>query len=279
MKRSLSVAVLALIASACATYPTIDKRAAMLAPYASYHAPQTQGPAPLVILMSGCGGMIGADGNPNTIMEKYAAAAARSGAYAVVVDSFRPRGIDFQSAIHTVCTGLQLRGKARAGDALAAEKLAEQHWKTEFSHIVLAGWSHGSWTVMELLAAGPGAKSVGNLRVEPSAALTPDAVILFYPYCGFLNGAGAKAWTFQGPILLATAEKDTIGSPEACRKMVEGGRPGLLDVEDVVFQGMTHAFDEESQAEGSSFVYDPETSARAEALYARFIAQQVARAK
>jgi hypothetical protein len=40
---------------------------------------------------------------------------------------------------------------------------------------------------------------------------------------------------------------------------------------------MTHAFDEETQAGGSAFVYDPQTSAEAEALYARFIAQQIAR--
>jgi hypothetical protein len=51
----------------------------------------------------------------------------------------------------------------------------------------------------------------------------------------------------------------------------------MLAVEDVLFEGMTHAFDEESQADGSAFIYDPEASASAEALYVRFIAQQVAR--
>lgn len=283
MIRSLAAASMAIAFTialgACATYPTMDKRSEMLAPYAQYYAPETPGPAPLVILMSGCGGMIGSKGEPNTIMGKYAKAATRAGAYAIVVDSFRPRDIDFDAAIRTVCTGLQLRGMARAGDALAAEKLAEQHWKTQFPHIILSGWSHGGWSVMELLHAGPQAKTVGNLQVEPSSALTPEAVTLFYPYCGFLNNAGSKPWAFNGPVLLGTSEKDTIGKPEECRKIVEGGRPGMLAVEDIVFEGMTHAFDEESQSDGSSFVYDPETSAWAEALYARFIAQQVARLK
>jgi dienelactone hydrolase len=277
MRRSLAATALALLAGACATYPTMEARSSMLAPYAQYYEPEAQGAAPLVILMSGCGGMIGSKGEPNTIMDKYAKAAARAGAYAVVVDSFRPRGIDFDTAIRTVCTALQLRGMARAGDALAAEKLAEAHWNRQFDHIILSGWSHGAWSVMELLHAGPDAKKVGNLKVEPSATMSPEAVTLFYPYCGFLNNAGGKPWVFTGPILLGTAEKDTIGKPEDCRKIVAGGRPGMLAVQDLVFEGMTHAFDEDTQADGSAFVYDPETSAWAEALYARFIAQQVAR--
>jgi dienelactone hydrolase len=270
---------MALAAGACATYPTMDARSSMLSPYAQYYEPEGKGPAPLVILMSGCGGMIGSKGEPNTIMDKYAKAATRAGAYAVVVDSFRPRDIDFNSAIQTVCTGLQLRGMARAGDALAAERLAERHWSRSFDHVILSGWSHGAWSVMELLSAGPDAKTVGNLKVEPSSALAPDAVTLFYPYCGFLNGAGKKPWAFEGPILLATAEMDTIGKPEDCRKIVAGGRPSMAAVEDKLFEGMTHAFDEESQSEGSAFKYDPDISANAEALYSGFIARQVARLK
>jgi dienelactone hydrolase len=277
MARVIPAIVLAIAAGACATYPSMDARSSMLAPNAEYFEPEEKSAAPLVILLSGCGGMIGSKGEPNTIMQKYAKAAARAGAYAVVVDSFRPRDIGYTSAIQTVCTGLQLRGDARAGDALAAEKLAEAHWGKSFDRVILSGWSHGAWSVMELLRAGPEAKTVGRLKVEPSATLTPQAVTLFYPYCGFLNGSGGKPWAFTGPILLGTAEKDTIGKTDECRRIVTGGRPGLAGVEDIVFAGMTHAFDEETQAGGSAFVYDPQTSAEAEALYARFIAQQVAR--
>jgi len=269
-----------LVLCACATYPTMAERTEMLAPKAQYFAPETPGPAPLVILMSGCGGLIGSDGKINPNMDKYAKAAARSGAYAIIVDSFQPRGIDFKKAVSTVCTGVQLRGKARSGDALAGEALAETHWNTRFTGIILSGWSHGSWSIMELLDAGPSATKLGNLKVsEPRRALSPDAVTLFYPYCGLLNAADANRWAFNGPILFVTAEKDTIGKPEECRKIVEVGRPGMTNVEAITYPGMTHAFDEESQSEDSAFKYDPETSAKAEAVYSDFIAQQVARLK
>jgi dienelactone hydrolase len=275
-----ALAVLPLLLCACQTYPTMDERTQMLAPKAQYFAPANAGPAPLVILMSGCGGLIGSDGKTNPNMEKYAKAAARSGAYAIIVDSFQPRGIGFDAAVKTVCTGVQLRGKARSGDALAGEALAESHWNTRFTGIILSGWSHGSWSVMELLSAGPDAKTLGNLQVgETKRALSPDAVTLFYPYCGFLNDAGKKPWAFAGPVLFVTAEKDTIGAPEECRKIVEGGRPGMTGVEAITYPGMTHAFDEESQAAGSAFVYDAETSAKAEAAYSEFIGRQVARLK
>ena len=133
---------------------------------------------------------------------------------------------------------------------------------------------------MELLAAGPDAKKLGNLEVgETKRALTPDAVVLFYPYCGFLNRSGNKPWSFQGPLLLVTAENDSMGSLEACRKTIEGGRPGMAGVESVVYPGVTHAFDEESQKGGSAFVYNPEASAKAEALFSEFIGEQVARLK
>jgi dienelactone hydrolase len=276
----IAVAITPLFLCACETYPTMEERTQMLASKAQYFAPANPGPAPLVILMSGCGGLVGADGKINPNMDKYAKAAARSGAYAIIVDSFQPRGMGFDEAVNTVCTGVQLRGKARSGDALAAEALAEAHWKTRFTGVILSGWSHGSWSIMELLLAGPDAKKLGNLEVgETKRALSPDAVTLFYPYCGILNDAGKQPWAYKGPILLVLAEKDTIGKPDACTKTLEGGRPGLSDVEEVTYPGMTHAFDEESQSPDSAFKYDPETSAKAEALYSKFIAAQVARLK
>jgi dienelactone hydrolase len=276
--RAMLACLSAVLLCACESYPTMQERTKLLGSNAQYFAPPTPGPAPLVILMSGCGGLIGQDGKPNTNMEKYAKAASRSGAYAIIVDSLGPRGIDFGKAIATVCSGAQLRGNARSGDALAAEALAETHWSVDFTGIILAGWSHGSWAVMELLAAGPDAKKLGNLQVEEAKrALTPDAVVLFYPYCGFLNGSGKKPWSFQGPVLLVTAENDSMGSVEACRKVLEGGRPGMAGVNSVVFPGVTHAFDEESQAGGSMFVYNPEASAKAEAVFSEFVVEQVRR--
>jgi dienelactone hydrolase len=275
--------LLAFAMSACATYPTMKARTAMLAGNAQYYAPPSapsSGRAPLVILMSGCGGLVGLQG-PKTIMKDYAAAANRAGAYAIVPDSFGSRGMDFETAVNTTCSGLQLRGPARAGDILAAEELARSYWKdVEFSGVILAGWSHGGWTVMELLSAKPGAKLIGSFEIDrPQRALTPDAVGLFYPYCGLLNRTTFSTWQFKGPLLLLTAGEDDRSTPEQCIKEIEEARGGKADIEAVNFVGNTHAFDESDQIPTSSFKHDPEATARAHALFERFVADQAARLK
>lgn len=278
--RAALAGLFAALLCACGPTSTTEERAELLSGYAQYFEPPNPGPAPLVILVSGCGGLVGADGKPNTIMETYAKAAARSGAYAIIVDSFRPRGIGFEGAVGTVCSGMRLRGRARSGDILAAEALAEAHWKVDFTGIVLSGWSHGGWAIMELLAGGPDATKLGQLKVgDTRRALSPDAVTLFYPYCGFLNRSGGRPWSFQGPLLLITAEGDMIGSLSACTSILETARPGMGEIESISFPGVTHAFDEKSQSAGSAFVFDPDAAAKAETIFSDFIAQQVARLK
>lgn len=265
--------------SACAPRApeTVEQRAALLAPYAQYYAPETEGPAPLVILLSGCGGLVGIDG-PNRIMNNYAEAAAAAGAYTIVVDSFRPRGIDRRTAISRVCSGLRLGGTERAGDLLAAEALAKAHWRRPFTGIVLGGWSHGGWAVMNLLSFGADAERIGNLRVgETRGALRPAAVALFYPFCGFPNKARRRPWSFDGPLLLVTAEHDNMGAATKCLPIIESARGSLSGVENVDFPGVTHAFDEEVQSPDSRFIYDAEAAAQARELFSSFITRQVVR--
>lgn len=272
----------ALVAStaACATYPTLEERSAMLAPAVEYHAPATKGDAPLVILASGCGGLNGLQG-PKTIMKNYAAAATAAGAYVVVFDSFGTRGISFEDSVTWVCSGLRLRGDARAGDIIAAEHLARQNWAdVKFTGVILAGWSHGGWTVMELLSAGPTAKGIGNFRIdEPASALTPDAVALYYPYCGFLNSAGRSRWDFKGPLFLLTTGADHPEAAVECTKAVSHARGDAQNTDVVHLDENTHAFDEEDQVPGSEYIYDAEATQRSLALFQNFIRQQVERLK
>ena len=256
----------------------VAQRADLLARHAQYYAPPAGGRAPLVILSSGCGGVVGPDG-PNRVMNNYAEAAARAGAYAIIVDGLQARGIDREAAIRTVCTGLKLRGGERAGDILGGEELARRRWGNRFSGVILAGWSHGAWTVMELLSAGPAPAHVGRLRVDgPQAALHPDAVVLYYPYCGLLNRASRRAkWTFDGPLLLVTAELDSMGAQEKCLPFVERNMADLSGLRKIDARGMTHAFDEQMQSADSKFVYVPAAAAKSEEVFGGFIAEQVAR--
>jgi dienelactone hydrolase len=275
--RLLGAALAALVISACTAFPTLAERITLLEPTLEYYAPEPGGGAgPLVILVSGCGGLHGLQG-PKTVMKNYAGAATRAGAYAVVMDSFASRGIPFDDAVSTVCSGLRLHGNERAGDIIAAEALARRHWSVDFTGVILAGWSHGGWTVMELLSAGPRAKNIAGFRVDRnSPALAPDAVALFYPYCGFLNTTGRSAWAFKGPLLYLNASTNAPAAGKECTDAIvhaRGGADGLTQVD----YPNTHAFDEEDQVPGSEFVYDPEATKRSLALFESFIREQAAR--
>jgi dienelactone hydrolase len=276
--RKLAAALAALGLAACASHPTLDERTALLAPTLEYYAPANTGRAPLVILVSGCGGLHGLQG-PKTVMKHYAGAATRAGAYAVVLDSFASRGIGFNDAVRSVCSGMRLHGNERAGDIIAAEALARRHWNVDFSGVILAGWSHGGWTVMELLSAGPRATNVGGFRIDQaSPAVTPDAVALYYPYCGFLNSAGRSKWDFRGPLLYLNASANAPAEGKACADAIRKARGGMNGVEQVDYPN-THAFDEEDQVPGSEFKYDAEAAQRSFALFERFVREQAARLK
>jgi len=272
----LAIVAISSLAGGCDRF--LAGRADRLAPYAQYYAPPAGGRAPLVILASGCGGLVGPNG-PNRVMNNYAEAAARAGAYAIIVDSFQPRGIDRAAAIRSVCTGIRLGGSTRAGDIVAGGELARRHWGDRFTGVILAGWSHGGWAVMQVLTAGPRTKLIGDLRVDvPQAAQKPDAVVLYYPYCGALNDAMRNPkWAFKGPLLLVTAELDTIGPAKKCLPLLTRAMGDASGIRNVDFPGMTHAFDEETQSPGSKFVYNRAVAAQSEKVFSDFIAQQVAR--
>lgn len=229
-----------------------------------------------MILVSGCGGVNGLQG-PKTVMKNYASAAMRAGAYAVVLDSFASRGIGFNDAVRSVCSGMRLHGNERAGDIIAAEALARRHWNVDFTGVILAGWSHGGWTVMELLSAGPRATNVGGFRIaQASPAMTPDAVALYYPYCGFLNATSRSKWDFRGPLLYLNASTNAPVQGKECTDAILKARGGPEGVEQVDYPN-THAFDEDDQVPGSEFRYDAEAAQRALALFERFIRDQAAR--
>lgn len=133
---------------------------------------------------------------------------------------------------------------------------------------------------MELLSAGSKAHRVGNFVIDtPARSLTPDAVALFYPYCGVLNAARRRHWDFKGPLFLLTADADHPGAAKQSVKTVDHARGGMNGVEAVHFADNTHAFDESDQVPGSVYKYDAIATQRSLDLFSAFIREQVARLK
>jgi dienelactone hydrolase len=119
-------------------------------------------PFPAVVVMHGCNGV-----SPNT--RAWARRLASWGYAALILDSFTSRKIE------NVCgRGIELSGRERAKDALAAAAYLRTRPDIDPDHIGVLGYSHGGWSALaaarEQLVAESGAK--------PFAA-----IVAYYPNC------------------------------------------------------------------------------------------------
>lgn len=219
---------------------TLAERWALLEPHSIFLGPQDDAPRPTAILFHGCGGLRGH-------LPVYAEAANQAGWRAVIVDSYAPRGWSREFAMATVCTGMLLPGRERAGDVLASLWGVSQRADVDANQIVLAGWSHGGWGIMEALVAdrsGPG------LGVADPGAVDLDAVsatFLAYPYVGFLAPNSHKPWRHNPRTLAVIARMDhltTVGNARRCHERL---RETGVEVETWIAEG-SHSFDEPQTA-------------------------------
>jgi dienelactone hydrolase len=212
-------------------------------------APDGEGPFPAVVQFHGCGGVF-------ENQREWARGFRNAGWVAVVVDSNTPRGLLWRD----VCRGRALLGGERAGDVAVAMADVRALPFVNPERIVLAGWSHGSWSIMDLLAMDPPKELPYNLLRMPEGGLSGLAGLVFvYPYCGF--GTRADVWSRSVPALFLMAGRDTIAPPEQCQRVAQDLRESGHDVTLETFADATHAFDE-SHATGD-LVYDPNLTRRA----------------
>jgi dienelactone hydrolase len=114
--------------------------------------PQGAGPFPAVVVMHGCDGI-----NANT--RRWAERLVSWGYAALIVDSFRPRGLT------NVCNrGAMLPASVRARDALEAKNYLRSLPSVAKGRIGLVGFSHGGWAAL-------------------AASSSFSAVVAFYPWC------------------------------------------------------------------------------------------------
>lgn len=241
--------------------PTLARRAAWLAPHLRIRKPKGDGPFPVVLMLHGCGGI-----RPFT--DDMAEIAAREGAAAIEIDSYAPRKINRMTALATVCTGARLHGRERAGDLYAAlHWVREQPW-ADSKRVVAAGWSHGSWTIMDGLAMRSGAEmrratGIIDLPDEPLEGLS--AALLTYPYSGAASYAGRRNWRMAPRSIAILAGRDHVVGVRVPRMAIERQRARGAPIEIVHFPNATHAF-EDGFAEDPRIRFDPELVAREHAL-------------
>ena len=237
---------------------TTAERWAQLEPHIQVFSPGHDDRAAAVILFHGCGGV-------RDHILSYARAAADAGVRAFVIDSYAARGMSRVWALAFVCTGVMFRGAERAGDVLAAVEGISQRPDVDPERISLAGWSHGSWSIMDLMTMRldrPG--HAGLADPSPDALAGVKSLFLAYPYGGVGALTRTRDWARAPRTLGIYCEKDHITSLADAEKLfaraaAAGGPFELWKV------AGTHAFDETTGV--PPMRYDKALAAEAEARF------------
>lgn len=250
---------------------TLEARIAALAPGLEIYRPEGPGPFPVVIQLHGCGGK-------KALQGRWGRAAREAGWVAIVVDSYRHRKISPFEAYSTVCTGMRLWGRERAGDLFAAmEWVRWQSWAMA-DRIVVAGWSHGGWTAMDAMTMTPGeeieaATGLSGIGPDPLGGLV--GAFLVYPYAGPGSLARVKGLQVDVSPLAIVGARDVIVGGRSLAKALAGIETPGKPIEVAVFENATHAFDEE-EARDLRTRYDPVLTARAQDLYRGYLKARTA---
>ena len=219
---------------------TLAERRALIADGVEVHLPAADddGPFPAVLLFHGCAG-------PRmTFQRQWAEVMTEEGFAAAIIDSTGPRGFSREEALAVVCGGKTLLGQERAGDILAALEIIRDDPRIDANRLVLAGWSHGAWTVMDLLAMDLEKRRPAGLKGDLPAASDIDGVILFYPHCGVGALSKRLPWRVKPPALALIADADSIVNADACKEVIAAKIDEGAPIDLTVYPDAEHVFDD-----------------------------------
>jgi dienelactone hydrolase len=244
---------------------SIARRWDLLAPHVRAFGPPDEEPRPAVILFHGCAGV-----RPH--MDVYARAAAHEGYRAFIVDSYEPRGWSQAYATAVVCSGAMFWGRERAGDVLAAVWGLSQDAGVDASRINLAGWSHGAWSIMDLMTMPlerPGEAALAD--PSPECLTGVRSLFLVYPYGGPGALSRSRPWARAPQTYGVVAEKDHLTGQADALRVFEAPRQEGAPTQLWIAPG-THAFDAPGH-EGfpSPMRYDPDLAASVQERFAAFL--------
>ncbi|MFT4090907.1 MAG: dienelactone hydrolase [Asticcacaulis sp.] len=244
---------------------TMAERFAKLEPHITVYGPDDDLPRPAILLFHGCGGI-----RPH--IHLYAETAAKSGVRAFVVDSLKPRGLGRTAAVSLVCTGAVLQGYERSGDVLSALWGISNRSDIISDQIILAGWSHGGWSIMDLMTQGLTRSGEARLK-DPDAALIErvKGLFLVYPYINFPARSLSKPWLHKPQTLAVLAINDHLSAYNSAKTVLERLSEEGLALHTLSLKA-THAFDEETFSKNGPMSYDAEAVEASHEAMTGFIA-------
>ena len=239
---------------------TLAEQVELLSSHVEIRVPEdARGAVPAIILFHGCGGLRG-------LQTQYADAVLEAGYGAVLVDSNAARGLGRFASMSQVCLALRLWGQERAADVHAAIALADEHPGIDANRLVLSGWSHGGWTVLDALgASGRGEPLAAMPDHAPRLADHVKAALLIYPYCGFPMGSSGDDIDPAIPVHAILAENDLIAPHRDCVTLLDRAGQAGVPVEFELWPDTTHAFDDPDQPADPRMEYNAGTAEEARA--------------
>jgi dienelactone hydrolase len=216
---------------------TLAERWTRLEPTLVVVRPDGPGPFPTVLVFPGCGGV-------RSHLDRYAKAAVAAGWMVVRVESFRARGWSEAFTRTFICTGLLFRGGERAGDVMAAIAGVRSLAGVDPERLVLAGWSHGAWAIMDMMTLPlDGGHEAGISDPETLDLSGVVGAFLPYPYVGFPAASRSHDWKRPLRSFVILPTRDHLATLRLYEKALDHARAAGSGIEEWVVKA-THAFDE-----------------------------------
>jgi dienelactone hydrolase len=219
---------------------------------AELFTPPGTGPFSAMVVLHGCDGV-------GRHYREWARQLAAWGYVAMLVDSFRPRGVS-----NTCNHGMDVPPLVQAQDAFEAADYLRSLPKVRGDRIGVIGFSHGGWAVM---------KAVLTATVQQDRARPFAAAVAFYPGCE------RPASPLATDTLILIGDVDDWTPVDRCRRWVGQAQLAghVLDMK--VYPGALHGFD----APHMPWIYtghhvgrDPGAAADALVVTRAFLAERLA---
>jgi dienelactone hydrolase len=183
-------------------------------------------------MLHGCGGAYGKDGRLNARHQMWGEYLAAQGFVALMVDSFRARGVT--QLCTTKNSERTLKEADRMGDAYAALAYLRQLPGVDGGRIAVLGWSHGAGVTLNAISQRP------SLAGAPVAGF--QAAVAFYPGCTARN-QHAERFHPYAPVLLLIGEADDWTPAAPCKALTASVAARGEPMQIVTYPDTFHDFD------------------------------------
>jgi len=225
--------------------------------------------APAVVLMHGRGGVYSprAKGNYSSVtmnqqIRDWAQLWSAQGYWALVVDSFGPRGVPggFSAAADRSRPTTLNDVTVRPLDAYGALRYLRSSPRVRGDRIGIEGWSDGGSAVLATMSA--------QILPASEAGKGFRAALAFYPACG-LQGRIKMPYVPYGPVRIFMGTRDEGAATTACQKLAAASKAAGGDIAVSVFEDEPHGLDDSGrprQAVSASAANAASAEARRQAM-------------